>query len=98
MLGGKKILLGITGGIAAYKTTFLVRLLIKAGAEVRVIMTPSAGDFVSPLTLATLSKHKVLIDFVNKEEHSVDWNNHVDLGLWADLMLIAPATAKRPSN
>ena len=98
MLGGKKILLGITGGIAAYKTTFLVRLLIKAGAEVRVIMTPTAGDFVSPLTLATLSKHKVLIDFVNKEEHSVDWNNHVDLGLWADLMLIAPATAKTLSK
>ncbi|MCX2719380.1 bifunctional phosphopantothenoylcysteine decarboxylase/phosphopantothenate--cysteine ligase CoaBC [Lentiprolixibacter aurantiacus] len=98
MLGGKKILLGITGGIAAYKTTFLVRLLIKAGAEVRVIMTPSAGDFVSPLTLATLSKHKVLIDFVNKEEHSVDWNNHVDLGLWADLMLIAPATANTLSK
>ena len=98
MLGGKKILLGITGGIAAYKTTFLVRLLIKAGAEVRVIMTPSAGDFVSPLTLATLSKHKVLIDFVNKEEQSVDWNNHVDLGLWADLMLIAPATANTLSK
>ena len=98
MLGGKKILLGITGGIAAYKTTFLVRLLIKAGAEVRVIMTPSAGDFVSPLTLATLSKNKVLIDFVKKEEHSVDWNNHVDLGLWADLMLIAPATANTLSK
>ncbi|MDX1315555.1 MAG: flavoprotein, partial [Eudoraea sp.] len=98
MLGGKKILLGITGGIAAYKTTFLVRLLIKAGAEVRVIMTPSAGDFVSPLTLATLSKNKVLIDFVNKEEHGVDWNNHVDLGLWADLMLIAPATANTLSK
>ncbi|MBT8321337.1 MAG: bifunctional phosphopantothenoylcysteine decarboxylase/phosphopantothenate--cysteine ligase CoaBC, partial [Eudoraea sp.] len=98
MLGGKKILLGITGGIAAYKTTFLVRLFIKAGAEVRVIMTPSAGDFVSPLTLATLSKNKVLIDFVNKEEHSVDWNNHVDLGLWADLMIIAPATANTLSK
>ncbi|MCE2611920.1 bifunctional phosphopantothenoylcysteine decarboxylase/phosphopantothenate--cysteine ligase CoaBC [Flavobacteriaceae bacterium D16] len=98
MLGGKKILLGITGGIAAYKITFLVRLFIKAGAEVRVIMTPSAGDFVSPLTLATLSKNKVLIDFVNKEEHSVDWNNHVDIGLWADLMLIAPATANTLSK
>ena len=93
MLGGKKILLGITGGIAAYKTTFLVRLFIKAGAEVRVVMTPSSGDFVSPLTLATLSKNKVLIDFVDREEKSVDWNNHVELGLWADVMLIAPATA-----
>ncbi len=98
MLGGKKILLGITGGIAAYKTTFLVRLLIKAGAEVRVIMTRSAGDFVSPLTLATLSKHKVLIDFVDQEDQSVDWNNHVELGLWADYLLIAPATANTLSK
>ncbi len=98
MLGGKKILLGITGGIAAYKTTFLVRLLIKAGAEVRVIMTRSAGEFVSPLTLATLSKNKVLIDFVDREDHTVDWNNHVDLGLWADYVLIAPATANTLSK
>ncbi|MBT8210323.1 MAG: bifunctional phosphopantothenoylcysteine decarboxylase/phosphopantothenate--cysteine ligase CoaBC [Eudoraea sp.] len=98
MLGGKKILLGITGGIAAYKTTFLVRLLIKAGAEVRVIMTRSAGDFVSPLTLATLSKHKVLIDFIDREDRSVDWNNHVELGLWADFLLIAPATANTLSK
>ncbi|MBT8179781.1 MAG: bifunctional phosphopantothenoylcysteine decarboxylase/phosphopantothenate--cysteine ligase CoaBC [Eudoraea sp.] len=98
MLGGKKILLGITGGIAAYKTTFLVRVLIKAGAEVRVIMTRSAGDFVSPLTLATLSKHKVLIDFIDREDRSVDWNNHVELGLWADFLLIAPATANTLSK
>ena len=93
MLRGKKILLGITGGIAAYKTTFLVRLFIKAGAEVKVILTESAADFVSPLTLATLSKNPVLSSFVKQEEGSTDWNNHVELGLWADLMIIAPATA-----
>ncbi len=93
MLGGKNILLGITGGIAAYKTTFLVRLLIKAGAQVKVILTESAGSFVSPLTLATLSRNPVLINFVMEEKGTVDWNNHVELGLWADLMLIAPATA-----
>jgi len=93
MLASKRILLGITGGIAAYKTTFLTRLLIKAGAEVRIVMTESAGDFVSPLTLATLSKNEVLHSFVREEEGLTDWNNHVELGLWADLMLIAPATA-----
>jgi len=92
-LASKRILLGITGGIAAYKTTFLTRLLIKAGAEVRIVMTESAGDFVSPLTLATLSKNEVLHSFVREEEGLTDWNNHVELGLWADLMLIAPATA-----
>ncbi len=98
MLAGKKILLGITGGIAAYKTTFLVRLLIKAGAEVKVILTESASSFVSPLTLATLSKHPVLTSFVKEDADSVDWNNHVALGLWADLMLIAPATANTLSK
>lgn len=98
MLGGKNILLGITGGIAAYKTTFLVRLLIKAGANVKVILTDSASSFVSPLTLATLSKNPVLSSFVNEEEESVSWNNHVELGLWADLMLIAPATANTLSK
>lgn len=98
MLVGKKILLGITGGIAAYKTTFLVRLLIKAGAEVKVILTESAGSFVTPLTLATLSKNPVLSDFVNEEDGSLDWNNHVELGLWADLMIIAPATANTLSK
>ena len=92
-MASKHILLGITGGIAAYKTTFLTRLLIKAGAEVRIVMTESAGDFVSPLTLATLSKNEVLHSFVREEEGLTDWNNHVELGLWADLMLIAPATA-----
>lgn len=98
MLSGKNILLGITGGIAAYKTTFLVRLMIKAGANVKVILTDSASSFVSPLTLATLSKNPVLSSFVNEEEGSVDWNNHVELGLWADLMLIAPATANTLSK
>ena len=98
MLGGKNILLGITGGIAAYKTTFLVRLLIKAGADVKVILTESASSFVSPLTLATLSKNPVLSSFVKKENDSTDWNNHVELGLWADLMLIAPATANTLSK
>ncbi len=90
MLSGKNILLGITGGIAAYKTTFLVRLLIKAGANVKIILTPSASSFVSPLTLATLSKNPVVTDFEKSEGHTTDWNNHVELGLWADLMLIAP--------
>ena len=98
MLDGKNILLGITGGIAAYKTTFLVRLLIKAGANVKVILTDSASSFVSPLTLATLSKNPVLTSFVKEEKGSIDWNNHVELGLWADLMIIAPATANTLSK
>ena len=98
MLGGKNILLGITGGIAAYKTTFLVRLLIKAGAQVKIVMTQSASSFVSPLTLSTLSKNPVLMDFVNQEDGSISWNNHVELGLWADIMLIAPATANTLSK
>ncbi|MEZ4970535.1 MAG: bifunctional phosphopantothenoylcysteine decarboxylase/phosphopantothenate--cysteine ligase CoaBC [Flavobacteriaceae bacterium] len=98
MLGGKNILLGITGGIAAYKTTFLVRLLIKAGANVKVVLTESASSFVAPLTLATLSKNAVLSSFVDEENGSVSWNNHVELGLWADIMLIAPATANTLSK
>ncbi|AYN67886.1 bifunctional phosphopantothenoylcysteine decarboxylase/phosphopantothenate--cysteine ligase CoaBC [Euzebyella marina] len=98
MLGGKNILLGITGGIAAYKTTFLVRLLIKAGANVKVILTDSASSFVSPLTLATLSKNPVLTSFVHDEDGEIDWNNHVELGLWADYMIIAPATANTLSK
>ncbi|SHG24920.1 bifunctional phosphopantothenoylcysteine decarboxylase/phosphopantothenate--cysteine ligase CoaBC [Flagellimonas flava] len=98
MLGGKKILLGITGGIAAYKTTFLVRLLIKAGAEVKVVMTQSASSFVSPLTLSTLSKNPVLMDFIDETDGSISWNNHVELGLWADYMVIAPATANTLSK
>ncbi len=86
MLQGKKIVLGVSGSIAAYKSAVLVRLLIKAGAEVKVIMTPSAKDFVAPLTLSTLSKNPVLIDLAN--DHA--WANHVLLGRWADIMLIAP--------
>lgn len=98
MLGGKNILLGITGGIAAYKTTFLVRLFIKAGANVKIVLTDSASSFVSALTLATLSKNPVISDFVKTEANSTDWNNHVELGLWADFMVIAPATANTMSK
>ena len=98
MLNGKNILLGITGGIAAYKTTFLVRLFIKAGANVKIILTDSASSFVSPLTLATLAKNPVILDFVKSEANTIDWNNHVELGLWADLMVIAPATANTMSK
>lgn len=98
MLNGKNILLGITGGIAAYKTTFLVRLFIKAGANVKIILTDSASSFVSPLTLATLSKNPVVSDFIKSEAHTTDWNNHVGLGIWADLMIIAPATANTMSK
>lgn len=92
MLKGKKILLGISGGIAAYKSAFLVRLLIKNGAEVKVVLTQAALDFVTPLTLSTLSKNAVFSDFT-EDEDSGKWNNHVNLGLWADAMLIAPATS-----
>jgi phosphopantothenoylcysteine decarboxylase/phosphopantothenate--cysteine ligase len=93
---GKRILLGISGGIAAYKIPILVRLLKKQGAEVRCVLTPSAADFVSPLVLATLSEQAVHIEFWNKETGV--WTNHVELGLWADLMLIAPATANTLSK
>ena len=91
MLKGKKILLGVTGSIAAYKAAILVRLLIKNGAEVKIIMTDLAKEFITPLTLATLSKNPILVDFFDPENGS--WNSHVDLGLWADAYLIAPATA-----
>jgi phosphopantothenoylcysteine decarboxylase/phosphopantothenate--cysteine ligase len=93
VLSGKKILLGITAGIAAYKTSYLVRHFIKAGAEVKVVMTPAAKDFVTPLTLSTLSKNPVQSTFYDKSEENELWNNHVDLALWADLMVIAPLTA-----
>ncbi len=96
VLSGKNILLGITAGIAAYKTSFLVRLFIKAGANVKVVMTPQAKEFVTPLTLSTLSKNPVITSFT--EEEGEVWNNHVDLGLWADIMLIAPATANTLSK
>lgn len=103
ILSGKKILLGVTAGIAAYKAAFLVRLLIKEGAEVRVVMTPSARDFVTPLTLSTLSKNEVYSSFVEEEaetdkEKFAQWNNHVALGLWADFFVIAPATANTLSK
>jgi phosphopantothenoylcysteine decarboxylase/phosphopantothenate--cysteine ligase len=91
MLKGKKILVGVTGSIAAYKAAILIRLLIKEGAEVKVVMTPLAKEFITPLTLSTLAKNQVLIDFFNTENGS--WNNHVDLGIWADAYIIAPATA-----
>jgi phosphopantothenoylcysteine decarboxylase/phosphopantothenate--cysteine ligase len=91
MLKGKKVLVGVTGGIAAYKTAGIIRLLIKEGAEVKVIMTSHAREFITPLTLSTLSRNPVLTEFYNPENG--DWNSHVDLGLWADLFLIAPATA-----
>ncbi len=90
-LQNQKVVLGITAGIAAYKIPFLVRLLIKEGASVKVIMTPKAKEFVTPLTLSTLSKHDVITSFTDEEDEV--WNNHVDLGLWADFMLVAPATA-----
>lgn len=93
MLSGKKVLLGVTGSIAAYKASFLVRLLIKAGAELKVVLSPAARDFVTPLTLATLSKNPVLWEYFDKEDDHGQWNNHVDLGLWADMLIIAPATA-----
>ncbi len=88
-LRGKKILLGISGSIAAYKAAFLTRLFVKAGADVQVLMTKSATGFISPLTLSTLSKRPVFTDISSKES----WNNHVELGLWADVMVLAPLTA-----
>ncbi|MDR3653168.1 MAG: bifunctional phosphopantothenoylcysteine decarboxylase/phosphopantothenate--cysteine ligase CoaBC [Paludibacter sp.] len=91
MLNNKKIILGVTGSIAAYKSAQLIRSLIKEGAEVKVIMTSLAKEFITPLTLATLSKNPILVDFFDPTNG--DWNSHVDLGLWADAYLIAPATA-----
>lgn len=91
MLTKKKILLGVCGGIAAYKTAHLVRNLVKAGAEVRVIMTPSATSFIGPLTLSTVSKNEVYTEFFDKS--TGEWSNHVDLALWADVFVIAPATS-----
>ena len=92
MLNGKKIILAVSGSIAAYKSALIIRLLIKAGASVKVIMTEASEDFITPLTLATLSKNPVLKDFT-KDNDSGEWNNHVDLGLWADAIIVAPATA-----
>ena len=98
VLKGKNVLLGISGGIAAYKTASLVRLIIKAGAHVQVVMTPASVDFVTPLTLSTLSKNPVFSTFYDKEDENATWNNHVELALWADIMLIAPATANTISK
>lgn len=98
IISGKKILIGVTAGIAAYKAASLVRLFIKSGAEVKVIMTPAAKDFVTPLTLSTLSKNPVHSSFFDDEDENAIWNNHVDLGLWADFMIIAPATANTLSK
>ena len=90
ILRGKKILLGVTGSIAAYKTPILVRLLKKAGSEIKVVLTENAKEFVTPLSLSTVSENPVLSKFKDDDEN---WNNHVELGLWCDLMLICPATA-----
>ncbi len=108
VLSGKKIVLGVSGGIAAYKTATLVRLFIKAGAHVQVIMTPASKDFVTPLTLSTLSKNPVYSTFYNEiddqsqngeqSKQNAQWNNHVEFGLWADIMIIAPATANTLSK
>ncbi|HCY81064.1 MAG TPA: phosphopantothenoylcysteine decarboxylase, partial [Xanthomarina gelatinilytica] len=97
ILSGKNILLGISAGIAAYKSASLVRLFIKAGANVKVVITPSAKDFVTPLTLSTLSKNPVHSTFVDDVDSEL-WNNHVELGLWADVFVIAPATANTLSK
>jgi phosphopantothenoylcysteine decarboxylase/phosphopantothenate--cysteine ligase len=91
MLTGKKILIGVTGGIAAYKTATVIRLLVKEGYDVKVIMTDHARKFITPLTLATLSRNPVLTEFFDPENGN--WNSHIELGIWADLFLIAPATA-----
>jgi phosphopantothenoylcysteine decarboxylase/phosphopantothenate--cysteine ligase len=98
VLNNKKIVLGVCGGIAAYKTAILVRLLVKKGADVKVIMTPSAKDFVTPLTLSTLSKNEVNSEFYDKNDENAVWNNHVEFALWADFMVIAPATANTLSK
>lgn len=97
MLKGKKVVVAVTGSIAAYKSALIVRQLIKSGAEVKVVMTVSSHDFITPLTLSTLSKNPVYSEFTSSKE-SGTWNNHVELGLWADLLLVAPATANSLSK
>lgn len=97
MLKGKKVVVAVTGSIAAYKSALIVRQLIKSGAEVKVVMTASSHDFITPLTLSTLSKNPVYSEFTSSKE-SGTWNNHVELGLWADLVLVAPATANSLSK
>jgi phosphopantothenoylcysteine decarboxylase/phosphopantothenate--cysteine ligase len=98
ILSGKNVLLGITAGIAAYKSASLVRLFIKAGANVKVVMTPASKEFITPLTLSTLSNNPVHSSFVDQDEEDAVWDSHVELGLWADLMVIAPATANTMSK
>jgi len=98
ILSGKNILLGISAGIAAYKTASLVRLFVKVGANVKVVMTPTSKEFVTPLTLSTLSKNPVFSSFTSEDDDNAVWNSHVELGLWADLMIIAPATANTLSK
>ncbi|GAL61118.1 phosphopantothenoylcysteine decarboxylase [Algibacter lectus] len=88
ILNGKNVLLGVTGGIAAYKTASLVRLFVKSGANIKVVMTPAAKEFVTPLTLSTLSKNPVHSTFTNEEDDNAIWNNHVDLGLWPMFLLL----------
>ena len=97
ILSGKKILLGISGGIAAYKSAILVRFFVKNGAEVKVVMTPDAKEFITPLTLSTLSKNPVHSSFTSDDEDET-WNNHVELAMWADIILICPATANTLSK
>ena len=91
MLKGKNIILGISGGIAAYKSVYLLRLLVKAGAQVQVIITPNGKEFITPVTLSTLSGRPVISEFFTA--NTGQWNSHVDLGLWANAMIVAPATA-----
>ena len=98
LLGGKKIILGISGGIAAYKTPILVRELIKQKTNVRVVMTPASKNFVTPLTLSTVSKNPVLSSFESYNQDNPTWNDHVEIGSWADLLLIAPATSNTISS
>ncbi len=98
ILSGKNVLMGISAGIAAYKAPFLVRAFIKAGANVKVVMTPASKDFVTPLTLSTLSKNPVHSTFYNDEDENDLWNNHVELGLWANYFVVAPATANTLSK
>ena len=98
VLSDKKVLIGISGGIAAYKIPILVRLLIKLKSSVRIVMTPNSKNFVSPLTLSTLSKNEVLSSFTKEEKDNPTWNNHVELAKWSDLMIIAPATSNTISS
>ena len=91
-LSGKHIVLGITGSIAAYKSCLIIRALVKRGAEVQVVITPAGKEFITPITLSALSRHPVISDFFSQRDGT--WHSHVDLGLWADAMLIAPCTAR----